>query len=96
MAARFANRFALDGRFTEAAPYATEALRLAEAMQHAFSLGQAHFAASRLHLLKGDWAKARSPLESGIAVARTGNIAITLPAAVASSAWVLAQIGATT
>ena len=47
----------------------------------------------RLHCLKGEWTKARSLIEHGIAVLRTGNIVITLPAAVAQSAWVLAQVG---
>jgi tetratricopeptide (TPR) repeat protein len=53
----------------------------------------AHFAAGRLHLLKGDWARARSLFERGIAVLRTGNNVLSLPHAVASSAWVLAQVG---
>ena len=46
-----------------------------------------------LHLLKGDWAKARSLVEHWITMLRTGNVAILLPWAVASSAWALAQIG---
>ena len=50
-------------------------------------------AAATLHPLKGDWANARSLLEHGIAVLRTGNVVILLPWAVASSAWVLAQLG---
>ena len=53
----------------------------------------AYCAAGRLHLLKGDWAKARSLIEHGIAVLRTGNIVLDLPDAVAQSAWVLAQVG---
>ena len=81
------------GRFAEAAPYEAEALRLAEPTHHAFTVGRAHFAAGRLHLLKGDWAKARSLIERGIAAYRTGNIGLSLPRAVAASAWVLAQVG---
>ena len=53
----------------------------------------AHLAAGTLRLLKGDWAKARSLIEHGIAVVRTGNVVLLLPAAVASSAWALAQLG---
>jgi tetratricopeptide (TPR) repeat protein len=53
----------------------------------------AHWAAGWLHLVKGDWAKARSPLEQWIAAARTGNVAVHLPWAVALSACVLAQLG---
>jgi tetratricopeptide (TPR) repeat protein len=46
-----------------------------------------------LHPLKGDWLKARSLIEHGITVLRAGNVVILLPFAVASSAWVLAQLG---
>ena len=81
------------GRFAEAAEYEAEAIRLAEPTQHAYTVGLAHLAAGMLHLLKGDWAKARSLIEHGIAVLRTGNVVLQLPCAVASSAWVLAQLG---
>ena len=81
------------GRFAEAAEHEAEAIRLAEPTQHAFTVGLAHLAAGTLHLLKGDWAKARSLIEHGIAVLRTGNVVLLLPCAVASSAWVLAQLG---
>jgi tetratricopeptide (TPR) repeat protein len=46
-----------------------------------------------LHLRKGDWATAHSEIEISIAAYRTGNIAVVLPAMVAASAWVLAQVG---
>jgi tetratricopeptide (TPR) repeat protein len=46
-----------------------------------------------LHLLKGDWAKARLLIEHGISVVRTGNVGLLLPRMVASSAWGLAQLG---
>jgi tetratricopeptide (TPR) repeat protein len=52
----------------------------------------AHRAASLRHLLKGEWAKARSPVEHWTAVFRTGNVVLQLPWAVAASAWVLAQL----
>jgi tetratricopeptide (TPR) repeat protein len=81
------------GRFAEAAEHEAEAIRLAEPTQHAFTVGVAYRAAGTLHLLKGDWAKARSLIEHGIAVARTGNVVLHLPWAVASSAWALAQLG---
>jgi tetratricopeptide (TPR) repeat protein len=84
------------GRFAEAAQYEAEALRLAEPTHHAYSMGMAHFTAGWLHLLKGDWAQARSLIEHGIAVLRTGNVVVLLPATVASSAWVLAQLGEAT
>jgi class 3 adenylate cyclase/tetratricopeptide (TPR) repeat protein len=81
------------GRFAEAARYEAEVIGIAEPTQHAHSIGWAHFGASMPHLLKGDWANARSLVEHWIATIRTGNVAIQLPWAVASSAWVLAQLG---
>jgi tetratricopeptide (TPR) repeat protein len=81
------------GRFAEAAQYEAEALQLAGPTQRAYTVALAHSGAGRLHLLKGDWAKARSLIEHGIAAFRTGNIVIDLPGAVASSTWALAQLG---
>src|SRR5262249_50856975 len=81
------------GRFAEAAEYEAQALRLAESTHHAFTVGLADYAAGTLHLLKGDWAKARSLIEHGIAVVRTRNVSLLLPEAGASAAWVLAQAG---
>ncbi|MEK7384813.1 MAG: hypothetical protein AABZ83_00105, partial [candidate division NC10 bacterium] len=59
------------GRFGEAAEYEAEAIRLADPTRHAFTVGLAHQAASMLHLLKGDWARARPLIEHWIAVVRT-------------------------
>jgi tetratricopeptide (TPR) repeat protein len=81
------------GRFPEAVKHETEAIRLAEPTHHAYAIGLAHRAAGTLHRLKGDWAKARSLIEHGIAVFRTANVVFQLPLAVASSAWALAQLG---
>jgi tetratricopeptide (TPR) repeat protein len=81
------------GRFAEAAPHEAELLRLAGPSQHAYTVGEAHNATGMLHLRKGDWATARSEIELSIAAYRTGNIAVVLPVVVATSAWVLAQVG---
>ena len=81
------------GRFAEAVPYEVEARRLAETRQEAFTVGLAHSAAGRLHLVTGDWAKAHLLIERQIAVLRAGNIVLNLPGAVAQSAWALAQVG---
>jgi tetratricopeptide (TPR) repeat protein len=81
------------GRFVEAAQYEAEMLRLAGPIQNAFAVGYAHWVAGWLHLLKGDWAKARSLIEHMLAAFRTGNVDGSLPSAVALSAWVLAQLG---
>jgi class 3 adenylate cyclase/tetratricopeptide (TPR) repeat protein len=81
------------GRFAEAAKHEAEGIRLAEPTRHASTVSLAYFAAGTLHLLKGDWAKARSVIERWIVVVRTGNVALQLPWAVASSAWPIAQLG---
>ena len=81
------------GRFGEAARYAAEAIQLAEPTQHAFTIGWARFAASILHLAKGEWAKALSVAEPWIMMLRKENVGIHLPWAVACSAWALAQMG---
>ena len=81
------------GRFAEAAEYLAEAIRLAEPTHHAFTVGMAYYGAATLHLLKGDWTEARSLIEHGISVVRTGNVGLLLPRMVASSAWGLAELG---
>jgi tetratricopeptide (TPR) repeat protein len=81
------------GRFAEAADHEAEAIRLAESIHHPFTIGVAHFAAGTLHLLEGDWPAARSLIEHGTSALRTGKGVLLLPRMVASSAWVLAQLG---
>lgn len=80
------------GRFQEATQHEREAIRIAEATKHAHTIGWAHLTASRLHLLKGDWAMARDVLERWVNLPTT-DVAILLPWAVASLAWAHAQIG---
>jgi class 3 adenylate cyclase/tetratricopeptide (TPR) repeat protein len=81
------------GLFDEAAKYATEAIQIAEPTQHAHTIGWAYFAASVVHLLRGDWAEAHARIEHWITMLRTGNVADLLAWALAASAWVLAQFG---
>jgi tetratricopeptide (TPR) repeat protein len=83
------------GRFAEAVAHASEAIRIADATERAFTMGWAHFAASMPYLLKGDWTSANSMVENWLAMLRSGNVAIHLPWAVASSAWALAEMGNT-
>ena len=83
------------GRFAEAAELEAEVIRLAEPTHHAHTVGLAYYTTGMLHLLKGDWAKARSRIEHAIAVLRTGTVVLLLPSTVSSSAWVLAQLGET-
>jgi predicted ATPase/class 3 adenylate cyclase len=81
------------GRFAEAAKYEAEATRFADSSEHLFTISWAHFAASMLQLIEGEWGKAATRVEQWIALLRTGNVAIQLPWAIACSAWALAQIG---
>src|SRR5262249_56488552 len=81
------------GRFAEAAKYEAEAIPLAESMHHVYSVGLAYYVGGTLNLLKGDWERARVLIEHGIGCFRTGNVVLILPTAVASSAWILAQLG---
>jgi class 3 adenylate cyclase/tetratricopeptide (TPR) repeat protein len=81
------------GRFREAAKHEAEAIRLAQPTEHAHTIGFAQFAASMLQLLKGDWAKARPLVDHWINTCIGLQTPSLLPWAVASSAWVLAQIG---
>jgi DNA-binding SARP family transcriptional activator len=83
------------GRFSEAAEYQAEEIRIAEPTHHAFTLGLAHFGALVLHFFRGDWTKARVASEHTIAVLRSGSVAILLPSGVALSAQILAQLGET-
>ena len=83
------------GRFDEAIARSEEAIRLAEATKHAYTIGLAQRAAGTLHLLKGDWTKVCSLLEHGLTVLRAGNVALSLTPALASSAWAFAQLGET-
>jgi tetratricopeptide (TPR) repeat protein len=81
------------GRFAEAAEHEAEAMRLAEPTQNAYAVAVAHWAGCTLHTVKSDWTKLRSRAEQWIAWIRTRNVFRQLPYAVASSAWVRAQMG---
>jgi DNA-binding SARP family transcriptional activator len=81
------------GRFAEAETVAEEAIRIAEPTHHANTVGLAYRSAGMLHLIRGDWAKARALSEHGFTVFRTANVVIQLPSALAASAWALAQLG---
>src|SRR5262249_27722495 len=81
------------GRFAEAVEPEAEAIRIAARTQHAFTIGVAHNYAGTVHLLRGDWAQARSLFEHAAAVIRAGNVGYLLSRSVVSSAWVLAQLG---
>jgi transcriptional regulator with AAA-type ATPase domain/tetratricopeptide (TPR) repeat protein len=81
------------GQFAEASRYEAELIRLAVPTQHAYTVFGAHFGAGRLHLIRGEWAEARSLLERASAALRHGKVVLPLPLGVASAAWALAQLG---
>ena len=81
------------GRFAEAAEHAAEAIRLADATRHTNTVAQAHYAVGVLHLLRGDWTKARAFIEHPIAIGRAGHAVMLMRTATCSSSWVLAQLG---
>ncbi len=83
------------GRFSEAAGYEAAMMRLVERMPRAAPIGLAHRGAGMLHLLHGDWERAGLLIEQWIAVARAANLVLHLPLAIASAAWVLAQLNQT-
>jgi class 3 adenylate cyclase/tetratricopeptide (TPR) repeat protein len=81
------------GRFGEAAACEAEATQLAEKTQHAFTIALIHLAAIALHFDKGDWPKAQSRLEAGLAVVRAADMKTLIPMMVATSASALARLG---
>ena len=86
--------FAELGRFTEAAAHEAELIRIAEPTRfHAHGVGLAHHAAGTLHLVRGDWARARSALDRAVTVYQAGNVHVNLSNALPQFAWVLAQLG---
>ena len=87
---------ALLGRFGEAMEPAEVAIEIAEATDHPSTIGQIHWAAGLLHLLRGDWAEARVPLERCVIAYRAGNETLILPNVLGALAWALAHLGETT
>ena len=71
------------GRFAEVAEPASEAIRLAAPLQDAYVVGWAHLTHDTVHLLRGDWAKARPGFEHAIAVVRAGYLPLLLSLSVA-------------
>jgi class 3 adenylate cyclase/tetratricopeptide (TPR) repeat protein len=81
------------GCFVEAAPHAQEMLQFAESAPSGYAAGIAHLAVGWCLLAQGEWAQARPHIVRGTSDYRKGNVVLALPHGVASSAWLLAQIG---
>ncbi len=81
------------GEFSEGTARADEALQIAAALDHPFSLGLAFHGAGRLHLCKGDVQKAIVVLERGYDVCRARIVEYWLPVICASLGLAYATCG---
>src|SRR5262249_42456611 len=79
------------GQFANAASQAHDMIKLAEPTQSPYPVGQAHLCAGWYLLAKGDWAQAWPHIDRGTREYRKGNIRLSLPHGIASSALILAQ-----
>jgi tetratricopeptide (TPR) repeat protein len=66
--------FANQGKFKEGIAYGQESLRLAEALDHPYSLAWACWALAYLHLIRGELDHAVRLLERGLALTREWNL----------------------
>ena len=67
------------GQFDEGLAHAQEGIRIAEALDHAYSLVLAYWGRGHVHLLKGELTEARPLYERALAVCREYNIAVLVP-----------------
>jgi class 3 adenylate cyclase/tetratricopeptide (TPR) repeat protein len=75
------------GDFADGAAQAEEGLRIAERIDHPFSLGFACYAAGLVYFAKGDYERARPLLERGVAICRSASLPLILP-------WAATPLGA--
>jgi class 3 adenylate cyclase/tetratricopeptide (TPR) repeat protein len=81
------------GAFDEGTAWGEEAVRLAEAGDHPFSLTQAFFALGSLYLRKGDLPQAIPVLERGMERCQVANILTWLPAVAAALGYAYTLAG---
>jgi tetratricopeptide (TPR) repeat protein len=81
------------GAFDEGRDHGEEAVRLAEALDHPFSLIWACLNLGRLEGLRGEFNRATMPLERAVALSQEWNIAYLRPIALATLGQVYAQSG---
>jgi tetratricopeptide (TPR) repeat protein len=75
------------GAFASGQAYAEEALRMAEAANHRFSLAAACYGAGVVSLYRGDYVQATRPLERGLTLCQGEDLPIWFP-------WIAASLGA--
>ncbi|HSF32511.1 MAG TPA: tetratricopeptide repeat protein, partial [Candidatus Tectomicrobia bacterium] len=81
------------GAFDEGIARGEEAVRMAEAVNHPFSLTQAYFALGSLYLRKGDLHQAIPVLERGLELCQVTNILSWFPAVAAALGYANALAG---
>ena len=81
------------GKFEEAAAHAEEAVAIAEAEDHAFSVVVAHTGRGTFHGRQGDYAKAIGSLERGLVISHVSKIPFLFPLIAAPLGWVYARAG---
>jgi tetratricopeptide (TPR) repeat protein len=81
------------GVFDEGRDHGHEAIRLAEALDHPFSLIWACLNLGHLEALRGEFIRASTPLERALALSREWNIAYLTPIAMAALGHAYAEAG---
>jgi tetratricopeptide (TPR) repeat protein len=81
------------GAYDEGTARGEEAIRLAEAVDHPFSLTQAYFALGSLHLRKGDLHQAIPVLERGLGLCQVTNILTWFPTVAATLGYAYTLAG---
>jgi class 3 adenylate cyclase/tetratricopeptide (TPR) repeat protein len=81
------------GAFDEGTVRGEEAVRLAEAVDHPFSLTQAYFALGSLYLCKGDLHQAIPVLDRGLGLCQVANILTWFPAVAAALGYAYTLAG---
>jgi tetratricopeptide (TPR) repeat protein len=88
-----AHALAERGEFDQSIAEAEEGLRIAEAADHPFSLGQAFLALGYVHALKGEFDQAVPLLERALAMARDWNIRLLSPSCTGFLGYTYARSG---
>jgi predicted ATPase/class 3 adenylate cyclase len=83
------------GAFDEGTAYGEEAVRIAEAADHPYSLATAYCGIGGLHLHKGDFSKAIHALEHSLHLCQTWDIQVLFPNAAAHLGYAYALAGRT-
>ena len=83
------------GEFAEGAKLADEAIRLGEAAEHPFSLGQAYISVGILHVRWGDLARAIPILERALTLSRVSDVAALFPGVASALGYAYALAGRT-